>query len=96
MAVAPISVLVDPVRAERIFGLAQGGTFSDKVLYIYLKQVEEVAKLKLPDLNTKDVKQAMEMVKGTSTTARPYIWNSPAPRTRPTARTPMPPTTARP
>jgi G3E family GTPase len=39
--VAPISVLVDPVRAERIFGLTKGGSFSEKVLYIYLKQIEE-------------------------------------------------------
>jgi len=39
--VAPISVLVDPVRGARIFGLEPGGTFSEKVLYIYLKQVEE-------------------------------------------------------
>ena len=39
--VAPISVLVDPVRAQRVFGLAQGGSFSDKVLYIYKKQIEE-------------------------------------------------------
>ena len=39
--VAPVSVLVDPIRAERIFGLAKGGSFSEKVLYIYLKQVEE-------------------------------------------------------
>lgn len=39
--VAPISVLVDPVRAQRIFGLAQGGNFSEKVVYIYKKQIEE-------------------------------------------------------
>jgi len=39
--VAPISVLVDPIRAERVFGLAQGGSFSEKVLYIYHKQIEE-------------------------------------------------------
>lgn len=39
--VAPVNVLVDPVRAERILGLAKGGSFSEKVLYIYLKQVEE-------------------------------------------------------
>jgi large subunit ribosomal protein L11 len=38
----------------------------DKVGKLTLKQVEEVAKIKLPDLNTKDVKQAMEMVKGTA------------------------------
>jgi len=39
--VAPVSVLVDPVRAERVFGLAKGGSFSEKVLYIYGKQIEE-------------------------------------------------------
>ena len=39
--VAPISVLVDPIRAQRIFGLAKGGNFSEKVLYIYRKQIEE-------------------------------------------------------
>jgi G3E family GTPase len=39
--VAPISVLVDPIRAQRVFGLAQGGSFSEKVLYIYRKQIEE-------------------------------------------------------
>ena len=39
--VAPISVLVDPVRAQRVFGLAKGGSFSEKVLYIYRKQIEE-------------------------------------------------------
>ncbi len=40
-AIAPLSVLVDPVRAARIFGLAEGGRFSEKVLYIYRKQLEE-------------------------------------------------------
>lgn len=40
-SVAPISVLVDPVRAARVFGLEKGGNFSEKVLYIYRKQIEE-------------------------------------------------------
>src|SRR6266436_9264020 len=40
-SIAPLSVLVDPVRALRIFGLAEGGKFSEKVLYIYRKQLEE-------------------------------------------------------
>lgn len=40
-AIAPLSVLVDPVRAERVLGLAEGGKFSDKVTYIYRKQLEE-------------------------------------------------------
>ena len=40
-AIAPLSVLVDPVRAERVFGLVEGKKFSEKVLYIYRKQLEE-------------------------------------------------------
>jgi len=39
--IAPLSVLVDPIRALRVVGLASGGKFSDKVLYIYRKQLEE-------------------------------------------------------
>src|SRR5258708_7652449 len=39
--IAPLSVLVDPIRAQRIFGLGEGGRFSEKVLYIYRKQIEE-------------------------------------------------------
>ncbi|MCS1410119.1 MAG: Zinc-binding GTPase YeiR [Verrucomicrobia subdivision 3 bacterium] len=38
---APLSVLVDPIRAQRVMGLADGGRFSDKVAYIYRKQLEE-------------------------------------------------------
>jgi G3E family GTPase len=39
--VAPVSVLVDSIRALRVFGLEDGQVFSEKVLYIYLKQIEE-------------------------------------------------------
>ena len=39
--VAPVSVLLDPIRASRVFGLEKGGSFSDKVIYIYQKQIEE-------------------------------------------------------
>jgi G3E family GTPase len=39
--IAPLSVLVDPIRALRVFGLSEGGRFSEKVLYIYRKQLEE-------------------------------------------------------
>lgn len=39
--VAPISVLLDPIRARRMLGLEAGGGFSDKVRYIYRKQLEE-------------------------------------------------------
>ncbi len=41
--IAPLSVLLDPQRALRVFGLGDGAgrAFSDKVLYIYRKQLEE-------------------------------------------------------
>jgi G3E family GTPase len=38
---APLSVLVDPVRAEQVFGMREGRKFSEKVIYIWRKQVEE-------------------------------------------------------
>src|SRR3989449_1134402 len=40
-SIAPLSVLVDPIRALRVFGLENGDKFSEKVLYIYRKQLEE-------------------------------------------------------
>ncbi len=40
-AIAPLSVLVDPVRAGRVLGLEAGARFSEKVVYIYRKQLEE-------------------------------------------------------
>lgn len=40
-SIAPLSVLVDPVRARRVLGLDEGGSFSTKVAYIYRKQLEE-------------------------------------------------------
>jgi G3E family GTPase len=39
--VAPLSVLVDPVRALRMFGLEPGRSFSARVKYVYDKQLEE-------------------------------------------------------
>jgi G3E family GTPase len=39
--VAPLSVLVDPLRALRVLGLEPGRPFSSKVLYVYGKQLEE-------------------------------------------------------
>ena len=40
-SVAPLSVLVDPIRAARIMGIEPGKSFSRKVTYIYQKQLEE-------------------------------------------------------
>jgi G3E family GTPase len=40
-SVAPYSVLVDPIRAARVLDLRTDKSFSEKVLYIYGKQLEE-------------------------------------------------------
>jgi G3E family GTPase len=40
-SVSPLSVLVDPIRVQRVLGLRSGKSFSPKVTYIYEKQLEE-------------------------------------------------------
>jgi G3E family GTPase len=40
-SVAPLSVLVDPIRCSRILGLEPGKVFAPKVVYVYRKQLEE-------------------------------------------------------
>jgi large subunit ribosomal protein L11 len=59
----PVAVLL-----KRAAGIAKGSGEPNKtkVGSVTLKQVEEIAKQKLPDLNTEDVKAAMETVKGTA------------------------------
>jgi G3E family GTPase len=39
--IAPLSVLVDPLRALRVLGVEPGPAFSPKVRYVYGKQIEE-------------------------------------------------------
>lgn len=39
--ISPLSVLVDPIRVQRVLGLIPGKTFSPNVTYIYQKQLEE-------------------------------------------------------
>ena len=39
--VAPLSVVVDPIRAMRMLGIGDGRQFAPNVMYIYLKQLEE-------------------------------------------------------
>lgn len=39
--IAPLSVVLDPIRTARVLGLEPGKTFSQKVLYIFEKQLEE-------------------------------------------------------
>jgi large subunit ribosomal protein L11 len=59
----PMSALI-----KKACALAKGSSHpnKDKVGKITTRQAEEIAKQKLPDLNTKDIKNAVEMVKGTA------------------------------
>src|SRR6185295_5799174 len=59
----PVSSLL-----KRAAGLAKGSgePNRNKVGKVSLKQVEEIAKQKMPDLNANTVPAAMEMVKGTA------------------------------
>jgi len=49
-------------------GIEKGSAnpLKDKVGKITKKQVEEIAKRKMPDLNTKDLTSAMKMIEGTA------------------------------
>jgi G3E family GTPase len=51
-SVAPFSVLLDPVRALRVLGLEEGRRFSDKVLYVYGKQLQEADVLVINKIDT--------------------------------------------
>lgn len=53
-SIAPLSVLVDPVRAGRILGVVEGRSFSSKVSYVYLKQLEEAEVLVINKLDLLD------------------------------------------
>jgi len=57
-----------PVLIKRAVNLAKGSAEpnKNKVGKITEKQVEEIAKIKMPDLNSFDLKSAMEQVKGTA------------------------------
>ena len=58
--VAPLSVLVDPVRALRVFGLEEGRGFSENVCYIYKKQLQEAGTIVI---NKVDLVSADQLVK---------------------------------
>ena len=67
---APVSVLLDPVRALRVFGLEPGPAFSPKVVYIYKKQIEDAD---LVVLNKADLVDAarLERLRGALLAAYP-------------------------
>ena len=56
-SIAPLTVVIDPRRALRIFGLETGKSFSSKVLYIYKKQLEESQIILMNKCDTIDVEQ---------------------------------------
>jgi len=68
--IAPLSVLVDPIRALRIFGLEEGGKFSEKVLYIYRKQLEEADIIVINKCDLLDASKR-QMLRGKLTTEFP-------------------------
>lgn len=60
--IAPLSVLVDPQRARRIFGLAAGSNFSSKVVYIFKKQLEEADLIVINKTDTLQADELKELV----------------------------------
>lgn len=67
--IAPLTVLLDPQRALRVFGLAEGRGFSDKVLYIYRKQLEEAD---LIVINKRDTVSDVDLSRLREALAREY------------------------
>ena len=62
--IAPLSVLVDPLRAMRVLGLAAGKSFSPKVHYIYNKQLEEAEILVINKCDLLDAARAGDAANG--------------------------------
>jgi large subunit ribosomal protein L11 len=61
--VAPVSSLLKKAAG---IAVASGTPNKEKVGEVTEEQVREIAKEKLPDLNTKDIESAMQMVRGTA------------------------------
>ncbi len=55
--VAPMSVVVDPVRCARVLGIADGKKFSENVRYIYRKQLEEAELIAINKIDLLDTRQ---------------------------------------
>lgn len=59
--IAPLSVLVDPIRARRILGLDSTKSFSSKVIYVYEKQLEESELILINKRELLDEAQLLEL-----------------------------------
>ncbi len=66
--VAPLSVLVDPLRALRVLGLEDGPRFSEKVIYVYRKQLEEAESIVINKADLLDPDQLERLSQGLAAT----------------------------
>ena len=57
-----------PILLKKAVGIESGSGEPNrkKVGKVTMKQIEEIAKMKMPDLNTADLEAAMSMVQGTA------------------------------
>jgi Ni2+-binding GTPase involved in maturation of urease and hydrogenase len=61
--VAPLAVLVDPARCARVLGVtSSGGHFSEKVVYVYRKQLEEAEIIVVNNIDTLDNESRQALV----------------------------------
>jgi Ni2+-binding GTPase involved in maturation of urease and hydrogenase len=61
--VAPLAVFVDPARCARVLGVSNsGGHFSEKVVYVYRKQLEEAEILVVNKVDTLDAAARQALV----------------------------------
>ena len=67
--IAPLSVVVDPVRCRRVLGLDTGKKFSPNVSYIYKKQLEEAGVIVI---NKTDLVSAEELQELSDTLEKEY------------------------
>jgi len=59
--VAPLSVLVDPLRALRVFQLEEGRGFSENVCYIYKKQLQEAGTIVINKVDLVNAEQLRKL-----------------------------------
>ena len=65
--IAPLSVLVDPLRALRVLGLEAGRSFSKKVLYVYDRQLAEADTIVVNKVDLLDVARLERLREGLAT-----------------------------
>ena len=77
--ISPLSVLLDPHRAVCIFGIEEGRNFSEKVKYVYLKQVEEAEALvinKIDSVPAEDIEKLSSYIKETYPEKKHFLMSS--------------------